>query len=488
MSRQFTIEASESIRLRNFTREDYQALYELTRQTEITDLLPDWNMTEEQLDSFLNFVTGSYDSFDPADVRVLLAVEHTLDNRLIGWCGVFPNDMLKPEAREVAYALSRDYRGRGYMTAAVEAICSYMFEHTELARIVAIVKLYNHASSAVLNRAGFRHIEQTVLSDGEPYEYFELDDEKLRFRRARLEDAETLKEMMVRTFDREQRIWLRDDEEPDANLRPPGYESAAMQRYVIQEWPYYVMVFAGKAVGAISVNVSGRHGRVDKLFIDPDYQGRGFGSLALCFVEKQFPRVQVWKLETSGKQLHNHRFYEKAGFVRTHESEWEFAYEKVMTGSAPDAEAPGETLQVTGSMSGAAVINCSMPDSEFYNVDLSGGFYMNCTLQDSRITDCNLSGTRWTNLNLTNMLMADLRLTGSEIGFAAMDGVRFHDTHLGTSRQPAVFERCDLSGSVIRDSQLSGVHIEQCDVAGMTINGIAVEELLKAYMEKSAVK
>lgn len=485
MSQQFIIDASDSIRLRNFTREDYSALYALTRQTEITDLLPDWNMTEEQLDSFLGFVISSYDRFDPEDVRVLLAVEHIPDNRLIGWCGVFPNDMLKPEAREVAYAISRDYRGLGYMTMAVKAICAYMFEHTELTRIAAIVKPFNTASRAVLERAGFQHVEQTVLSDGQPYECFELNDEELRFRRARLEDADTLKEIMLRTFDREQRLWLRDDEVADANLAPPGYESSDMQRYVIQEWPYYVMEFAGRIVGAISVNVSGRHGRVDKLFVDPEFQGRGFGSQALAFVEKQFTLVHVWKLETSGRQLNNHRFYEKAGYVRTYESESEFGYEKAAEQVLPEQDG---ALLVTGSMPGAAVLNCSIPNSEFYHSDLAGSFYMSCSLQDSRITDCNLSGARLTNLNMTNMLLADLRLSGSEVGFVALDGVAFHDTHLGSSRQPVVFDRCDLSGSVIRNSQLSGVHIEQCDVAGMTINGIAVETLLEVYHAKAAAK
>ncbi|GFN33525.1 GNAT family N-acetyltransferase [Paenibacillus xylaniclasticus] len=482
MSHHFNIEV-ESIRLRNFTKEDYEALYELTRQTEITDLLPDWNMTKEQLDSFLSFVIGSYDQFDPADVRVLLALEHIEDSKLIGWCGIFPNDMLKPEEREVAYALSKDYRGRGYMTKAVKAICAYMFEHTELRRISAIVKPFNRASLDVLYRAGFERIEQVVLSDGEQYDYFELYDDRLRFRRAQLEDAETLKEIMVKAFNREQRIWLQEDEQPDANLRPPGYDSTAMHRYVIQEWPYYVMEYAGKVVGAISVNVSGIHGRIDKLFIDPDFQGRGFGSQALAFVENQFPSVTVWKLETSSRQQRNHHFYEKAGYMRTYESETEYGYEKTLGLSRQQQD---ERIPISGSLSGTVVAGCRMSDVEFYNVNLGRSFYMSCTLQDSKWTDCNFSGTKWTNLNMTHTLLADLRLSGSEIGFVAMDGVLIHDTHLGASRQPMTFERCDLSGALIRDSRLTGVRIEGCDVKGMTIDGIPVENLLAAYREKQA--
>lgn len=40
----------------------------------MTDLLPDWRMTEEQLTDFLSFIIASYEKFDPEDVRILLAV------------------------------------------------------------------------------------------------------------------------------------------------------------------------------------------------------------------------------------------------------------------------------------------------------------------------------------------------------------------------------------------------------------------------------
>lgn len=172
----FTLDA-DSVRLREFTLSDYDELYALTRQTEITDILPDWNMTEAQLKDFLKFVIGSYDKFDPADVRILLAVEHKLDGRLIGWCGVFPNDLLDPAAREVAYAISKDYRNRGLITSAVQAILSFVFSQTELDRVAAIVKPFNVASRSVLLKTGFRHMRLVTLSNGQDYDYFEADKE-----------------------------------------------------------------------------------------------------------------------------------------------------------------------------------------------------------------------------------------------------------------------------------------------------------------------
>lgn len=164
-----------SLQLRPFAREDSKALYELTRQSEITDILPDWKMSSEQLDDFLDFVISSYDSFNPDDVRILLAVEHKADRKLIGWCGVFPNDMLEPPERELAYAISKDYRNSGYTTEAAKGLLSCVFNHSSLQQIVAIVKPFNIASRRVVEKAGFSHVRLVTLSDQADYHYFAVE-------------------------------------------------------------------------------------------------------------------------------------------------------------------------------------------------------------------------------------------------------------------------------------------------------------------------
>ncbi|UUZ81046.1 GNAT family N-acetyltransferase [Paenibacillus sp. P26] len=165
---------TEHLLLREFNRGDFHDLWMLTRQTEITDILPDWNMSEERLRGFLEFVISSYDRFHPGDVRILLAVEHKQDGRLIGWCGVFPNDKLPPEERELAYAISKDYRNRGYTTEAAKGMVSYLFNHSSLEQIVAIVRPFNGASRRILEKCGFVHQRLARLSDGEDYHYYLL--------------------------------------------------------------------------------------------------------------------------------------------------------------------------------------------------------------------------------------------------------------------------------------------------------------------------
>ncbi|WP_180955060.1 GNAT family N-acetyltransferase [Bacillus sp. V3-13] len=68
------------------------------------------------------------------------------------------NDKLDPSKREVAYAISKDYRNLGYTTEAVKGMVTYIFNITSLKEIVAIVKPFNIVSRRVLEKTGFKHI------------------------------------------------------------------------------------------------------------------------------------------------------------------------------------------------------------------------------------------------------------------------------------------------------------------------------------------
>jgi RimJ/RimL family protein N-acetyltransferase/GNAT superfamily N-acetyltransferase len=475
MNHGFSIVAS-AVMLRPFTLQDQVTLAVLTQQPEITDMLPDWKMTEEQLSEFLRFVVGSYEQFDPQDVRMLLAVIHQESQQLIGWCGVFPNDMLDPSDYEVAYAISRDHRNKGSITEAVGALIAYLFEHTSLNRIVGIVKTYNPASRKVLEHTGFQYVNRRRLSDGEVYDYFELHSThsdgiateqitskplSINLRRAEHEDAVVLTEICTRAFDHAMHVWA-NGQKLDSNLCPPGYNAVRLHEYVIREWDYYVVEADGCAIGGVSVNVLG-HGiaRLDKIYIDPVCQGRGVGSQVIRQIEAAYPHILHWRLETSGRQTSNHHFYEKLGYVRIYASDAEYGYEKKI-----DA----------GSGQYDPVI-----EHEHVQANLDSIWYSSSTMKNSRITDCNLSGSKLTNLNMTEMLLADLRLTNTKFEFCALDGVQFQDTHLGADRVPMQWKHCDLSGSQFTDCDLSGVDLEACQVKGMKINGVSIEHLFEAY-------
>lgn len=57
---------------------------------------------------------------------------------------------------EIQYAMGKDYRRRGYMTEAVEAICRWALEQPGVAHITAETDLVSYPSQRILERLGFQ--------------------------------------------------------------------------------------------------------------------------------------------------------------------------------------------------------------------------------------------------------------------------------------------------------------------------------------------
>lgn len=72
-------------------------------------------------------------------------------------------------------------------------------------------------------------------------------------------------------------------------------------------------------IGGVFAMGMGRKGELGAIFIDPVRQKKGYGRLVMQAVEKAYPKVRRWKLDTPGGNLHLHRFYESLGYVKTGE-------------------------------------------------------------------------------------------------------------------------------------------------------------------------
>lgn len=102
-----------------------------------------------------------------------------------------------------------------------------------------------------------------------------------------------------------------------------------------------------------------------------------------------------------------------------------------------------------------------------------------------------MDGSTMTDVSAKNLKITDANLSDIEIQYAQLGGAYIHDIGLPPEGHPAYdptaqqrplkFENCDLNSSVITDCNLSGVSVSDCNLASMTINGILVEDLLKAY-------
>ena len=89
-------------------------------------------------------------------------------------------------------------------------------------------------------------------------------------------------------------------------------------------------------IGGAFVVGFGKKGEIGTIFIDPIYQHKDYGKQALQIIEKAYPKVQKWKLDTPAENHGLHRFYESLEYVKIGEGKDEksgivvFQYEKTV--------------------------------------------------------------------------------------------------------------------------------------------------------------
>ncbi|KMJ57495.1 acetyltransferase [Bacillus sp. LL01] len=284
-----------------------------------------------------------------------------------------------------------------------------------------------------------------------------------------LEDAEQLTAIMKRTFDEEVLRWLgtQGSHIVDYNIQPPGYDSDQTTRYMIEELTYFKIMLGEQLVGGVILTLTGRRfGRIDRIFIDPAFQGQGYGSDVIWLVEEAFPNVSTWDLETSPRQKGNLYFYEKMGYKRTFETEDEVCYLK-QKDTDPALASERE------------FVDCNLERATYYQANLASSAFSNCTLAGAHFSNINLSGSKFQNINFRDTLFADLNLSGTKVKHVEMSGVQFSDTTIENA--PVNFDRCELMGSKFNNCRMENVEINDSDISGMKIDGVSVEDMLEVY-------
>lgn len=91
----------------------------------------------------------------------VLAVVHKEDQKVIGSLGTHPVPHTLPEpwqgayAKEIGYALNKDYWGRGLMTEAVSSLVGHLFRYTQATLLICCCGASNLQSRRVMEKAGF---------------------------------------------------------------------------------------------------------------------------------------------------------------------------------------------------------------------------------------------------------------------------------------------------------------------------------------------
>lgn len=92
-----------------------------------------------------------------ANEKETFAFAITVNDKAVGSIGVFRQENIHRQTAELGYYIAEEYWGKGLMTEAVNQICEYVFEKSDIIRIFAEPFAYNAASCRVLEKAGFQY-------------------------------------------------------------------------------------------------------------------------------------------------------------------------------------------------------------------------------------------------------------------------------------------------------------------------------------------
>lgn len=175
----FSIDCKDIV-LIEFRAEDFEEMQRLTWQPEIYEFLPDWKVAPEQRQEWLinyeipenqRFLESVSNGGQIGDLRLRLGIILKETGEFIGWCCTGPKDELPEPNREIMYAISKDYRGKGYTTQAALGLIRYLFENTEAEVLNALALTHNLPSNKVILKCGFKQIDDIVMEEGQYHLY-----------------------------------------------------------------------------------------------------------------------------------------------------------------------------------------------------------------------------------------------------------------------------------------------------------------------------
>ncbi|KAF2080782.1 GNAT family N-acetyltransferase [Flavobacterium sharifuzzamanii] len=151
---------SPKIIIREFLPQEQQTFLSLFKDNEVTKYLPD--TSPERYIEMFNELLENYEKKNLSR----WAIFNAIDNDFIGMCvaRIFVHNT---NQIEIGYVLSRDYWGKGIATEVCNAIMHYSFENTDKKEVVAITDLDNIGSQNVLQKVGFKRLNNLIRNEEE---------------------------------------------------------------------------------------------------------------------------------------------------------------------------------------------------------------------------------------------------------------------------------------------------------------------------------
>ena len=160
----------KDIVLREFRLEDLDELYALTLQPEITNYMPEWKGTREKYEDAMSnvFIMKNKEFFraipNVENHSITLGIILKKTNEFIGWCFACQNRDLPNCNTEIAYAISKYHRNKGYTTQATKELIKYLFKETTMDTLSALALKDNVSSNRVIQKCGFKFVDNIEVN------------------------------------------------------------------------------------------------------------------------------------------------------------------------------------------------------------------------------------------------------------------------------------------------------------------------------------
>ena len=112
---------------------------------------------------------------------------------------------------------------------------------------------------------------------------------------------------------------------------PPNYDSESWHFEMVNKGTLYSVKSEEKIIGGAVIFKDYRNEHImylGRLFIDPDYHRLGYGRVSMEIMEKMFPAITLWKLETPVWNERTNRFYQHLKYVEIRRDSQSIYYQK----------------------------------------------------------------------------------------------------------------------------------------------------------------
>jgi len=96
---------------------------------------------------------------------------------------------------------------------------------------------------------------------------------------------------------------------------PPGIETTRKHEEWLNSKTYLKCTKNDILVGSCILDIHDNKGVIDGLHVEPLYMNTGIGSWILNEIQRLFPKVYIWTLQTPDYSTRNHHFYKKNQFI-----------------------------------------------------------------------------------------------------------------------------------------------------------------------------